>query len=96
MADLPEPPDPAQAREAAIARLKNKRSFTQDVVSFVVVNAFLVGVWAFTGAGYFWPAWVMGAWGIGLVMHAWTAFGQRPITEEEIQREIQRGGPAGP
>jgi hypothetical protein len=26
-------------------------------------------------------------------MHAWTAFVQKPITEEEIQKEMQRGGP---
>jgi len=77
-------------REAAIDRLKNKRAFTQDLVAYVVVNAFLVFVWAMSGRGYFWPAWVMGAWGIGLVMHGWTAFVQQPITEEEIQREMSR------
>lgn len=88
------PTDPEDTRTAAIERLKNKRAFGQDLVSYVVVNAFFVGIWAVTGAGYFWPAWIMGAWGIGLVMHAWTAFFQKPITEEDIQREIHRGGPA--
>jgi uncharacterized membrane protein YecN with MAPEG domain len=82
--------DDDKRREAAIERLKAKRSFSQNLVSYVVVNAFLVFIWAITGAGYFWPAWVMGGWGIGLVLHAWTVFGQRPITESEIQHEIQR------
>ncbi|MGZ4682655.1 MAG: 2TM domain-containing protein [Acidimicrobiales bacterium] len=82
--------DDEQRRAAAIERLKEKRSFSQDVVAYVVVNAFLVFIWAITGRGYFWPAWIMGAWGIGLVMHAWTVFGQRPITESEIQQEMQR------
>ena len=84
-----------ERREAAIKHLKEKRAFGQDVVAYVVVNAFLVFVWSITGAGYFWPAWVMGAWGIGIVMHAYTVFFQRPITEDEIQREMhKRGGAA--
>ena len=33
-----------------------------------MVNAFLIGVWALTGHGYFWPAWVLGGWGIGLAL----------------------------
>jgi hypothetical protein len=82
-------------RTAAIERLKNRRSFGQHLVSYVVVNAMLIGIWAATGGGYFWPAWVLGFWGIGLVMHAWTAFVQKPITEEDIEREMRRGGAAG-
>ena len=82
--------DEQEQRQAAIDRLKNKRAFGQDLVAYVVVNGFLILVWALTGRGYFWPAWVMGAWGIGVVMHAWTAFGQKPITEDEIEREMKR------
>ena len=86
--------DEQEQRQAAIDRLKNKRAFGQDLVAYVVVNGFLILVWALTGRGYFWPAWVMGAWGIGVVMHAWTAFGQKPITEDEIEREMKRRGDA--
>ena len=35
---------------------------------FVGINVMLVAIWAFTGAGYFWPAWVMLWWGAALVM----------------------------
>lgn len=83
-------------REAAIERLKARREFTTHVVTYAVVNAFLVGVWFVTGAGYFWPIWVLGGWGIGLVMHAYTTFVQHPITEAEIEREMHRHGPAAP
>jgi hypothetical protein len=86
-----QPQDPL--RRAAIERLQNRRGFAPHLVSYVVVNAFLVAIWATTGAGYFWPAWVIGFWGIGLVMHAWTAFWQKPITEQDVQREMERGGP---
>lgn len=80
-------------REAAIKRLKQRREFGQNLVSYVVINAFLVGIWFFTGHGYFWPAWVLAGWGIGIALHAWALFGQRPITEADIEREMRRGGP---
>jgi len=79
------------ARGAAISRLKAKRGLQAHLVSYVVLNIFLVAVWAMSGRGYFWPVWVIVPWGLGLVMHAWTIYGQKPITEEEIQREMGRG-----
>jgi Domain of unknown function (DUF1707)/2TM domain len=38
-----------------------------ELPAFILVNALLVVVWAATGAGYFWPAWPILGWGIGLV-----------------------------
>ena len=81
--------DNQERRDAAIKRIKDKRDFRTHVVSYVVVNLFLVGVWAVSGGGYFWPGWVMAGWGIGLVLHGWQTYrGDRPITEEDIQREM--------
>jgi fatty acid desaturase len=81
--------DNQERRDAAIKRIKDKRDFKSHVVSYVVVNLFLVGVWAVSGGGYFWPGWVMAGWGIGLVLHGWQTYrGERPITEEDIQREM--------
>ena len=37
-------------RERARERLQARRDFGSHVVAYVVINAFLVGVWAFTGA----------------------------------------------
>jgi len=77
-------------REAARRRVNARRDLVSHAVAFVVVNAFLVGVWAFTGAGYFWPAWVIGAWGVGLVLHGWDVFLRRPVTEADIDAEMHR------
>ena len=77
-------------RAAAIERLQNKRGFRTHLTVFVVVNAMLIVIWAATGGGVFWPVWVIGGWGIGLVLHAWTTYGQRPITEADIREEERR------
>jgi uncharacterized protein DUF1707 len=37
---------------------------------FAAVNALLVAIWAVSGAGYFWPAWVIAWWGFALLMRS--------------------------
>jgi hypothetical protein len=80
----------ASDRERARKRLLDRREFGSHAVAFVVINAFLVGAWAITGGGYFWPAWILAAWGVGLVLHGWDTFVRRPITDDDIDREMQR------
>ena len=75
---------------SARKRLEARRDFGAHLVSFVVVNVALVGVWAMTGGGYFWPAWVIGLWGVGLVLHGWEVFFRRPVTDADIQRELRK------
>mgnify|MGYP001813365559 CR=1 FL=1 len=78
-------------RERAIRRVKAQRDFKTHVVVYLVVNAFLVGIWAAFGAGFFWPVFVIGGWGIGLFFNWWSAYHEaRPISEEEIQREMSK------
>jgi hypothetical protein len=82
----------ASDRERARKRLQDRREFGSHAIAFVVVNAFLIGAWAITGGGYFWPAWILAAWGVGLVLHGWDTFVRRPITEADIDKELQRQG----
>jgi len=60
-------------------------------VTYVVVNLMFVGIWAVTCGGYFWPAWIIFGWGVGLVLNAWDVYFRRPITEADIDRELARG-----
>ena len=76
--------------EQARARVLHKRKFRGDVVAFVVINAFLVGIWAAAGFGYFWPGWVLAGWGVLLVLDGWNAYFRHDVTEEEIQQELHR------
>lgn len=81
---------PGGEREQALERLKKRRDFQGHVVAYLVVNAALWGIWAATGAGYPWPAWISGGWGIGLVLNAWEVYFRAPITETDVQQEIER------
>jgi hypothetical protein len=86
-------PDPTHDRQMAVDRIRKRREFTTHVVTYLVVNVALWSLWAITGAGYPWPAWVTGFWAIGLILNAWDVYFRRPITEAEIQAELRRGGP---
>lgn len=77
-------------REAARRRVHARRDFSSNIIAFVVINAALVAIWATSGAGYFWPAWVLGLWGVGLLLHAWNTFVRKPITEDDIDVELRR------
>jgi hypothetical protein len=78
-------------RKAAVKRVKAKRGFRVHVAIYLVVNTLLVVVWALSGAAYFWPGWAMLGWGIGLAFHGWSAYLKRPISEDEIRREMEGG-----
>ena len=76
-------------RDRAITRVKKKRDLAAHVLVYVLVNGFLVAVWAVTGRHFFWPVFPLAGWGIGLVMNVWDVF-RAEVTEESIQREISR------
>jgi hypothetical protein len=84
--------DQNERREAAIRRLKAKRGFTVHAAVFVIVNILLVAIWATSGGGYFWPIWPFLGWGIGLAFHGWSVYFQGPISEDDIRREMEKGG----
>ena len=74
----------------ASKRVVDRREFLPHLVAYVVVNTGFVVIWAATGGGYFWPAWVLGCWGIGLVLPGWDIFGRRPVTDEDVEAELGR------
>ena len=82
--------EPLDERSLALQRLRKRREFHSHLAAYAVVNGALWIVWAFTGSGYPWPAWISGLWGIGLALQAWEVYLRRPITEADVLREITR------
>jgi len=81
--------DTTLERENARKRIKRRRDLQGGAVAYVVINAFLVGVWAMTGRGYFWPGWVLAGWGVGMVLGLWD-YVRGPVTERDIDDELNR------
>ncbi len=59
--------DDLDLRGQALARIKKKREFAEHLVAYVLVNVLLIAIWAVTGAGFFWPIFVLLGWGIGAI-----------------------------
>lgn len=77
-------------RMLAVKRLRKKADFRIHLTGYVVVMAALVVTWALTTApGFFWPAFPMLGWGIGVLFHGLDVFRREP-TAEEIKREVGR------
>ena len=90
MSDLEETsPAPSPDRAAARKRIEKRRGLQGGFVAYVVVNAFLVVVWALTGAGYFWPAWIMAGWGVGMLLGLWDYL-RGPINDADVDAELRR------
>jgi 2TM domain len=78
-------------REKAIKQLKKRRDFRGHLLVYVLVNAFLVAVWALTNPdGFFWPVFLIAGWGIGVVMNAWDVYRGDEFSEAQIHREMER------
>lgn len=76
--------------ERARQRVQRKRKLHGDFAAYLVVNSILIVTWAALGFGYFWPGWVLGCWGALLLLDTWHVYFRRPITDEEIAREMRR------
>jgi hypothetical protein len=76
-------------RASARKRVEKRRNLQGGLVAYVVVNAFLVAVWAMTGGGYFWPAWIIAGWGVGMLLGLWDYL-RGPVTETDIDDELRR------
>ena len=76
-------------RNQARKHIEKRQGLQVSLLAFVVINAFVVGIWAVSGSGYFWPGWLMAAWGVGLIFQIWDYF-RRPVTEADVDDEIRR------
>jgi class 3 adenylate cyclase len=64
-ADLPSAPEPGHGQRRGVL----DTSFRIHLTVYIVVNVMLIGIWAASGGGYFWPVWPILGWGIGVGCH---------------------------
>ena len=94
---VPDAPDPIRAE--AEKRVKQRTELIRHIGTYLIINGFLVVVWALTGAGYPWFLWVMAGWGIGLLFHIVDYFSGRRgsasrerMVEKEMEKMKKGGG----
>lgn len=85
-------PGAEDLRSKAVKTLKKRRDFTGHLLVYLMVNTFLVVIWAVTSGpgGFFWPVFPLVGWGIGVVMNAWDVYRPEEFTEDEITAEMRR------
>ncbi len=89
MTDLSKPAVP-DLRDRAVKRLKKRRDFMAHLLVYVLVNSFLIAIWAITPVHVFWPMFPLFGWGIGVAMNAWDVWHGEDFTEDQIAREVER------
>ncbi|HQS83678.1 MAG: hypothetical protein B7Y25_00960 [Alphaproteobacteria bacterium 16-39-46] len=57
-----------QNQKDSNAYSRKRAKFYKDFTTYLIINLFFVGIWFFSGRGYFWPIWVMLGWGISIGM----------------------------
>jgi hypothetical protein len=74
---------------------KRRAAFKWSLVSYLLVNAFLVAIWYFTldedADNYFWPIWPMLGWGLGIAFQYFGAYqGNKLFTAEEEYEKLKK------
>lgn len=69
---------------------KRRVSFKNHLATYLIINAFLWGIWLFysDGDSGYWPIWTTGGWGIGLLFHFLGAY-VFP-RENSVEREYEK------
>ena len=83
--------DNEQRKEELLWQVARKRAgFKKSFITYLIINAFLIGVWYFTSGAksYFWPGWVLLGWGIGIAFQYAAAYhgNQLFTTEREYEK----------
>lgn len=81
-------------REFAQKQLKKKQDFKTYMWVYAAVVALTSGVWFITTPNApYWPVWVIFGMGIAAIfvgLDAYGRLGPKPITEEQIDAEVER------
>lgn len=79
-----------KVQDDALWKIAKKRSaFKLQLVIYLVINGFLVGLWYVTTGrnSYFWPMWPMLGWGIGIIFQFVDAYMTNGVFSEDKEFE---------
>jgi hypothetical protein len=77
--DLPvdRAPEPARASGPPVRPPEPRRGIGDQLRVYLLVNGLMVAIWLLSGAGYFWPIWVIVPWGFALAIKTTGTRGHR-------------------
>jgi hypothetical protein len=76
----------------ARGRVRARRGFYRHLFVYVLVNTMLIIIWRFpAGGGYPWFWWVIGGWGIGVLVNfvevfIWPKWRDKAAIEKEVEK----------
>ncbi|MFT3924844.1 MAG: 2TM domain-containing protein [Myxococcales bacterium] len=78
-----------EVRQQIVRRMRIKLGFSWHAAVFAVANAAMIAINVRFTPNTLWCVWPLGAWGVGLLFHAFAAFGGGSLSEAEIQAQVQ-------
>jgi hypothetical protein len=80
--------------QAARKRIKKRKEFYSNLVSWLIVSAFLFAINILTSTDHLWAIYPFLGWGLGVAFHGFEAFSVagfgNDIEEKKIQEEMDR------
>lgn len=84
-----------QEIQRAKKRVKAKKAFYQHLMSYAIINLFLIALNLITSPGYFWFIFPLMGWGVGLAFHYVDVFGipgfdilSKEWEDRQMEREL--------
>ena len=84
-----------RAYREAKKRVKRKKNFYKELMSYVAISMFLIFVNVFTSSGYLWCLWAIVPWGFAMVMKGIkiaTSSKSSNWEQNEIRKELRAMG----
>ena len=79
-----------ELRRKAEKRAEEKIGFYTHFAIYIIVNLFLIAIWAVTGAGFPWFIFPLFGWGIGITAHFVSVFAGTGFAERLAEKEYER------
>ena len=77
--------------EQASQKVRERKRFYGGLVTYLIVNAVLIVIWALSGRGYPWFLWPLGIWGAFVLGDFLRIFVFREKSDHEaIEREVEK------